>query len=289
MRDEREMTELILGIARNDERIRAVIMNGSRANPNAPKDIFQDYDIVYVVTDVAPFKHDQKFLEQFGELMILQRPSDMNETPHDDSDPYAFLMQFADGNRIDLTLWPSAKLSEISKDSQSILLLEKDDIIKPFPPASDKDYLPRPPTTKEFADCCNEFWWVCPYAAKGLWREEITYAKWMQDYYVRSQLMKMLEWYIGIRTDFARSPGKHGKYFKQWLEPDLWDMLMATYGDDDYENTWNALEKMCELFSLTARGVAKHFNFDYESSEEENVTAHLRHVRKLPKDAKEIY
>lgn len=49
MRTEQEMFNLILSIAENDERIRAVVMNGSRANPNVVKDIFQDYDIVYVV------------------------------------------------------------------------------------------------------------------------------------------------------------------------------------------------------------------------------------------------
>jgi aminoglycoside 6-adenylyltransferase len=289
MRSEQEMMELILGLAKNDERIRAVVMNGSRANPFAPKDIFQDYDIVYVVRDVAPFKHDQTFLAQFGKLMILQRPNDMNDTPHDDSEPYAFLMQFADGNRIDLTLWPLSKLSELSEDSQSILLLDKDNIIKPFLPASDKDYLPYPPTAKQFADCCNEFWWVSTYAAKGLWREEITYAKEMQDGYMRAQLMKMLEWYIGIQTDFAKSPGKNGKYFKQYVESELWNMLLMTYSDADYQKTWDALETMCELFRVVAKKVAEHFGFEYVTIEDENVTAHLKHVRVLSKDAKEIY
>lgn len=40
MRSEQEMFDLILNTARDDERIRAVYMNGSRTNPNAPKDIF---------------------------------------------------------------------------------------------------------------------------------------------------------------------------------------------------------------------------------------------------------
>lgn len=39
MRTEEEMYEIILGVARADERIRGVYLNGSRANPNAPKDI----------------------------------------------------------------------------------------------------------------------------------------------------------------------------------------------------------------------------------------------------------
>ena len=46
MRSEQEMLDLILDTARRDDRIRAVIMNGSRANPNAPRDMFQDFDVV---------------------------------------------------------------------------------------------------------------------------------------------------------------------------------------------------------------------------------------------------
>ena len=38
MRSEKEMYDLILGFARSDERVRGVILNGSRANPNAPRD-----------------------------------------------------------------------------------------------------------------------------------------------------------------------------------------------------------------------------------------------------------
>ena len=49
MRTEAEMMDLILDVAKNDERIRAVRMEGSRANPAAPKDNYQDYDIIYYV------------------------------------------------------------------------------------------------------------------------------------------------------------------------------------------------------------------------------------------------
>ena len=55
MRSEIEMMELILRVAREDERIRAVYLNGSRTNPNADKDIFQVYDVVYVVKETESF------------------------------------------------------------------------------------------------------------------------------------------------------------------------------------------------------------------------------------------
>lgn len=59
MRSEKEMMDLILNIANDDGRIRAVYMNGSRTNEKVPKDIFQDYDIMYVVTETKSFLNVQ--------------------------------------------------------------------------------------------------------------------------------------------------------------------------------------------------------------------------------------
>jgi aminoglycoside 6-adenylyltransferase len=283
------MLELIVNTAKNDDRIRAVIMNGSRANPNCPRDIFQDFDIVYVVTDVASFKDDSDWIKRFGELMILQLPDDMLDPPPNISDGFAYLMQFADGNRIDLNIFPIAKLNELEKDSLTLLLLDKDGIIEPPGPPNEDGYLPKPPTSKQFSDCCNEFWWVCPYVAKGLWRKEIIYAKYVLDQFLREELMKMITWYIGVQTGFSKNPGKFGKHLSNYLEPELWDMLLKTYSDASYDHTWEALDMMCSLFRRTAIQVAEVFGFDYPYGDDERVSAHLKHVRTLPKDANEIY
>jgi aminoglycoside 6-adenylyltransferase len=283
------MLELIVSTAKQDDRIRAVIMNGSRANPKAPRDVFQDFDIVYIVTDVPYFKHNYDWIRRFGEIMIMQMPEDMQDPPPGNEGGFSYLMQFTDGNRIDLRIYPLAKLNERGKDSLSILLLDKDGVIEPFAPASDIDYLPCRPTAKAFADCCNEFWWVCPYVAKGLWREEIFYAKYMLDRVVREQLMKMLTWYVGATTQFTCNPGKFGKHLKQYLEPELWAMIEKTYSDAGYENTWDALYMTCDLFRMTANYVAEHFGFDYPHSDDEKVSAHLKHVQWLPRDADEMY
>ncbi|MBN1936339.1 MAG: aminoglycoside 6-adenylyltransferase [Anaerolineae bacterium] len=289
MRNEQEMLDLIIGTAENDERIRAAIMNGSRANPNAPGDIFQDFDIVYIVTEVAPFRNDRDWINRFGEMMIMQLPDDMQDPPPSSNDGFTYLMQFADGNRIDLGLFPIARLDEFPRDSLSLLLLDKDGIIEPFAPPSERDYLPQPPAAKAFFDCCNEFWWVCPYVAKGLWRQEIVYARYMFDQVIRPQLVKMLTWYVGVKTGLRGNPGAYGKYLGKYLEPELWAMLQKTYADAGYEHTWDALFAMVDLFRTTAVAVAMHLGFEYLHGDDERVSSHLGHVRLLPKDAREIY
>jgi len=77
MRNEEEIIALILHIAKNDERVRAVLLNGSRANPGVKKDRFRDFDIVYIVTDIKTFLNDHDWINIFGERLILQMPKEM--------------------------------------------------------------------------------------------------------------------------------------------------------------------------------------------------------------------
>src|SRR5688572_48366 len=113
MRSEQEIIELILSTAQQDARVRAVILNGSRANPRAPRDIFQDFDILYLVTEVESFTADHSWINRFGELLLLQMPETMDDPPPQHDGSFAYLMQFSDGNRIDLALWPIANLQQL--------------------------------------------------------------------------------------------------------------------------------------------------------------------------------
>jgi aminoglycoside 6-adenylyltransferase len=282
MRTDEEMLELILKIAKADDNVRAVIMNGSRVNPNAKKDPFQDFDIVYFVRDVEPYKRNEAFIKPFGERMIMQLPEDMIDPPADNDGHYTYLMQFLDGTRIDLALFSLGNISTLTANSLTVVLLDKDHLIPELPPPSDRNYLPKRPSKKLFDDCCNEFWWVNPYVAKGLWRGELTYTKHMLDVVVREELMKMLTWYIGIQTDFQKSPGKMGKYLKQYLEPELWSLLEETYADSQPEHIWDSLLAMGNLFRRVGRCVAEHFGFNYPEQDDKNVTSYLQHIRRLP-------
>lgn len=41
---------------------------------------------------------------------------------------------------------------------------------------------------KKYFSECNNFWWVAPYCAKGLWRKEILYSIDVMNNYVRDGL-----------------------------------------------------------------------------------------------------
>lgn len=292
MRTEQEMMELILGVAQREDRIRAVYMNGSRANPRVPKDIFQDYDIVYVVTETETFIRDKSWLKVFGDLVVMQEP-DVNvlyeSEPTDWKTHYAYLMQFMDGNRIDLTLQTmEASIKECREEKLTIILLDKDEKLPKLVSPSDEDYQVKKPTQMKYEHCCNEFWWVAPYIAKGLWRGELLYAIDHMNLYVRPMLLLMLSWHVGILTDFSLSVGKNCKYLDRYLPEKLWNKLLATYPPAEPEKLWDALMEMGELFRETAVFVGGALGYDYNFDEDQRTTDFLSDIRKLPRDATEI-
>ena len=293
MRTEQEMFDLILNIAAEDERIRAVYMNGSRTNPNVPKDIFQDYDIVYVVTETESFREDEAWIDRFGERLYMQSP-EKNDTMMgidvDIENSYGWLMQFADGNRIDLHVQTVAFAKKhILDDKLCMILMDKDHILPEIPQSTDEDYFVKRPTKEEVFCTCNEFWWCLNNVAKGLWREEIPYVQDMINFYIRPELVKVLAWKVGIETDFSCSIGKSGKYMDRWLTKEVWEAFLKTYASGEIEEIWKAVAVMCDLFDTVSREVCEALDFVYNTKEAEASRGFLDHVHALPKDATEIY
>ena len=216
--------------------------------------------------------------------MIMQTPEDMGDPPPTGDGHYVYLMQFADGNRIDLSIVPVDDIGEVGEDSLTKVLVDKDGIVGSLPPPSEKSYLPTKPNAKAFDDCCNEFWWVSPYVAKGLWREELTYAKHVLDTYVRNQLMKMLSWYAGGRSNYEKSTGKAGKNLRFLIEPAFYEELKSTYADAEFANIWDSLLAMGRLFRTTGRAVAAEHGFVYPEREDAEVTAYLGRIQRSSND-----
>jgi len=293
MRSEQEMYELILKVAREEERIRAVYMNGSRTNPNVPRDIFQDYDIVYVVAETGFFRKDVHWIDIFGRRLYMQCPEENDVQLGYDADVegcYGWLMQFEDGNRMDLHVQTiEASKKEILKDKLCRILLDKDQLLPSIPECTEEDYYVKKPTVQEFLCTCNEFWWCLNNVAKGLWRKEIPYVQDMLNFNIRPEMVKVLSWKIGFTTDFSCSVGKSGKYMYRWLPEEIWQTFLKTYASSHVEELWDAVLTMCNLFDDVAEEVSYSLKCQYNRKEADASLGFLKHVRGLGKDATEIY
>lgn len=282
MRTDTEIKHLILEIANQDIRIRAVLLNGSKANPSVKSDRLQDYDLFFLVDKLESFTADHSWIHIFGEKIIVQLPDNMNfvcENCKKERIGFSYLMLFEDKNRIDLTLFPVQKFkSDFKPDSLTIIWLDKDLLFPETITPSDADYHIRKPAYSEFLEICNEFWWVSTYVAKGLLRKEIFYAKEMLETIVRPMFMRMIHWKVGVENNFGISTGTASKHLKKYLTYELYNKILLTYSNHEIEENWKAFFLMTELFIETTEFVAGNLGFEVNKEEEQNTSGYLKEL-----------
>ena len=288
MRNENEVLDTIINTAKSDDRVLAAYLKGSRTNPNIPKDIYQDFDVMYVVQETENFIQDTSWLEKFGKIILKQEQNDDFgygerfgiKNNYDES--YSWLLLFEDGNRIDIGIELLKVMQEgRNRNKLFIPLLDKIGCLPQLPSPTDEDFYIKKPSASKFHGCCNEFYWCLCDVAKGIARDELPFAMTTYNTLVRDMLETMLDWYIGTYTNYAVSSGKLHKYLKKYLPADFYEEYVKTYSDGNYEHFWNSIDVACKLFRKTALLVAEHFNFTYPVDEEQASKHYILSIREI--------
>ena len=283
MRNKEEMMKLIMDVAINDERIRAVTMEGSRANKNATHDQYCDFDICYIVSDIREFTKDNKWVEIFGEILIVQYPMDWYSHPYNYAghDNFAYLIQFKDGNRIDLTLIDVCNIDkEQGYCEPRIVLLNKDNFKELQQIDDESVFYIQKPSEMEYYNTCNEFRWLSVYISKGLCREELYYAKYAYDVLMMEMFIKMLNWKIGVDNDFDVTTGNHSKYLKRFLSLEEMKRFHSVFPNGTYEDIWSKLYVIYDYFAEIAKYVGEALKYNFDAKETEEVRSFLSERQK---------
>jgi len=264
------MMHTILGFAEQEDRIRLVTLEGSRTNKAIPPDSFQDFDVSFFVTDMAPFKENDRWLDRFGRRLMMQKPEDMELFPPELGNWFSYLLLLEDGNKLDLTLIPLDEADAYFENGDGLVdvLLDKDGTVKQEVVATDRRYWIRKPTAREFDDCCNEFWFVSAYVAKGLARKEILYAIDHLHEVARPNLLRMMAWRIGAERGYSFSVGKNYKFIDRYLPKEDWEELLSTYAGNGYPELWRSLLSCYGLFRKYAKEVAESLGYAYPDYDE---------------------
>ena len=264
MRTEKEMMNLILQIADTIE-VEAIALSGSRTNPRAPKDEFQDYDVVYIVDNLEDLISDLSWLDQYGNRLIEQH----NRLGH----RRLYLMLFEDGNRIDLTLCPKESIQEWV-DSEANFEVIKDDkgLFEAYQPNS-KRYWTAPPTEEDFAATCNEFWWVSAYVVKAIRRNQLIYATDHLYGICQQELLKVLAWQVTSDRGTV-DIGKNYKHLFHYLPAEKEKLFSALLDLSSIEKVGQSLFATMKLFDGEAQELAQKMGFAYDLKVAEKMMAY---------------
>ena len=261
MRAETEMLDLILQIAKTLQ-VKAVAMSGSRTNPKAPKDEFQDYDVVYVVDDLDNLTSDLSWLDQFGKRIIEQEVA-LNHRRLN-------LMLFEDGNRIDLTLCPKEHIKEWVDSEAGFTVLEDPEHLFEHYSQNLERYWTSPASAIEFEKACNEFWWVSAYVVKGICRKQVIYATDHLYDICQQELLKVLAWQVA--SDRGKVDiGKNYKYLFNYLPAEKEKQFSNLLDFSSKEKITQSLFATIKFFHQEAQSLAQKMGFDYDKEVAEKM------------------
>ncbi|CAM2880125.1 aminoglycoside 6-adenylyltransferase [Paenibacillus sediminis] len=281
MRHESEVICQIANWGESERDVIALILTSSRANPHAYVDELSDYDVEVVIHDHSSLGLFDDWLNQFGEIITSFKDENILDKG---LKSYTKLVQFEDGLRIDFQIRPITEW--LAKNKESLyppyldlgyrVLLDKDGFTKDLKPPSYTSYVTKPPTRDEYMAQITSFWWDITYVAKSLKRDELYFAKYMLDHVIRySFLLKMIEWYIGVRHCWTVNPNKYGRWFKKYIDEETWLEIEHTFAGASIEENWTAMYKTMWLFRRLAKHVGHELGFEYPDDLDMRVTGYV--------------
>jgi aminoglycoside 6-adenylyltransferase len=269
--------------------IRAVLLTSTRAIPNAPIDTLSDYDVILVVQDIHPFVADRTWLNDFGDVLVVYWDS-IHPDPVFGIDQCSNVTQYADGLKIDFTLWPitlfqqivAASVLDAELDAGYRVLLDKDHLTDAMRAPTFTAYVPEPPSLTTYQTLINDFLSDAPYVAKCLWREELLPAKWCLDYDMKHiYLRQLLEWYVEIEHGWSVPVGFLGKGLKKRLRAEIWMQVEQTYVGARIADNWDALAHTMVLFRRVAIEVGEHLGYTYPDELHQRVSGYVEYIKQL--------
>jgi aminoglycoside 6-adenylyltransferase len=288
---EGQVIQRLVGWGEAQPSIRALILTSTRTNPQAPLDLFSDYDVIVAVTDVQPFLDDDGWLEAFGPILALYR--DPVRLDHG-LERFARITQYEGGLKIDFTVCAAELVPRIAAEPELrpeldvgyTILLDKDGLTEGLQPPSRRAYVPSPPTEAEYYTTVELFFHEATYVVKHLWRDDLLPAKYNLDHMMKHELLRtMLEWHMEIAHDWSVKTGAYGKGLKKWTEPGIWAALEATYVGAGLEENWAALFRTIDLFRRVAIEVGEALGYAYPHDLDRRAMAYFYKVQGLGPDA----
>lgn len=264
-----ELFSKIRAFAEKCDKIKAMVMFGSRARTEKPADEFSDYDLILFVDDVGYFAFGDEWLKEIA----APRISFTEQTAVQDIERRIFFDSAMD---IDFILYNSADMKKIISDpiikswfgKGYRVIVDKcgcESIIdenKPFIKEA------RTFSEQEFNNTINIFWFHTIWAVKKLRRGEMWAAKNCIDGHLKNLLREILEYDAVIKNGISFDTWHDGRFFDQWADKTVTERLGSAYGSYDNDSLKTALQNTMNLFSEKAAAAAEALAFAYPEEAE---------------------
>lgn len=273
-----EIIKRFFAWAKAQSNIRCAAIIGSRARTDHPADEWADLDFVVFAESPEGYIESGTWTEKFGTVVLTF------VEPTADGGSLERRVMYEGGLDVDFAFFPLEMISRILNNevSETIynslgrgvkVLFDKDGMIEDYLKHGIKQYFYQPPSTEEFLNCVQDFWFHAVWTAKHLRRGEIYWAKGGCDGHMKELLRRMLEWHAKATKSRKRDTWLRGRFLEEWADKRAIKELAEAFARYDAGDIWRALVNTMDLFRWIGKETAAGLKYEYPEDADRYATA----------------
>jgi len=277
MKDRDKVLNEIIEFAKENENIRALVLQGSLINPSAKIDYFSDIDPLFYAIDPSLLANHTKWISKFGDVMInlFDEELDINDSMH-----YMRMVIYENGLKVDFGIASIDVAKYANKMPLFKVILDKDNILPTPKTTDDSSFHIIKPSNKDYQLKLNDFFWDSTYIAKALCRNETYFAHFMESN-LHIIMRPIIEWYIGLDHNFKVNTGLEGRYFQSLLSKGDCEKVKKTYSDSNPINSFKAIYSSYNLIKHIGKKIEKELNYIYPIEKHNKVLNYIKKIEQM--------
>ncbi len=272
-----EIIRNFINFSKTCDEFRSAAIIGSRARTEIPADEFSDLDITILSNNPKKHIYSTNWLDEIGEVYItfVENLPFGNEKER--------RVMFSNALDVDFAIVPASQ-AEVMFSSPEIIsvfrkgfkiLFDKDDLFSLLEISSNETEQPKMKKPSEFdvQNTIQDFWYHCIWSLKKIQRGEYWTAKMCVDGYMKSLMLRMIEWDYQLNQTESKEIWHNGRFFEKWVDQEIQDEMKCCFSHYDKADIILALNNSMRLFSRVSKRVCKKLIFKYPQKAEDFVKA----------------
>lgn len=278
----KEWLQHFLDWAKSQADIQAVALIGSAARLDHPADEWSDYDLIVVASNPQIYLASTEWLDNLGRTWCsLREKTSTGEAIEwrvlfEGGIDIDFIIVSVDNAHLGFQNMPM--VLEISQRGRKVLW-DRDNVLSEISASSIITQTAYPPSSQQFLDIVNDFWFHVAWTAKKLRRGELWIAKKCCDTYLKDLLLRMMEWEAQSVNGGKVDTWFDGRFLEQWALPKTVAELCQVFAYYDTEDVWRALEATMKIFQQIAQETATLLGYTYPLESAKCVSDWVSRVR----------
>lgn len=279
-----EILKKVIAWAESQEPIRALVLTSSRAGASKT-DEFSDYDIMVLTDNSESYLTSDEWLKAIDNVWVFQKEQFMHAK---DVIPTRLTI-FQGGIKVDFSFWKTNILKNFIKNGFSEtddlnrgyqVLLDKDGLTKDLPKPSIKFFKIPKPDKDEFLTTLHDFWFEFLGVAKYLKRDDLFFAKKIDNGIVKDLFLRMIIWNVLAKNNWAKETPLHtdGKKIQSWAGNEIFEQLSKTYSGFDLEDSWKSLFASIDFFRKLSIETCQLLGYKYPEEADKNVSGYIEAI-----------